>query len=75
MIGRADGVLVMFHDDDRIAEIAQMFQRAEQPVIVALVKADGRFVENIEHAGQARADLRGQADALAFAAGQSARIA
>ena len=58
----------MLDHEDRIAEIAQMFQRDEQPRIVALVQADGRLVEHIEHAGQPRADLRGQPDALAFAA-------
>jgi hypothetical protein len=65
----------MLDDDDGVAEIAQMLQRFEQPVIVALVQADGRLVEHVEHAGQARADLRGEPDALAFAARQRAGIA
>ena len=73
MIGGEDRVLVMFDDDHRIAEIAQPPQRVEQPRIVALMQADRGFVEHVEHAGQARADLRGEADALAFAARQRAR--
>ena len=42
----------------------------EQPVVVALVQPDRRLVEHIEHAGQPRADLRGEPDALALAARQ-----
>ena len=72
MIGGADGVLVVLDDDDAVAEIAQAFQRFEKPRIVALVQADRRLVEHIEHAGEAGADLRGEADALALAAGQRA---
>ena len=75
VIGLADRFLVMFDDDDGIALVAQVFQRGQQPVIVALVEADGRFVENIEHPGQARPDLRGQPDALRFTARQCPRVA
>ena len=50
-------------------------QRFEQPRVVALVQADRRLVEHVEHAGEARADLRGQPDALALAAGQRAGAA
>jgi hypothetical protein len=39
------------------------------------VQADGGLVEHVEHAGQAGADLRGEPDALAFAARQRAGIA
>ena len=42
----------------------------EQLAVVALVQADGRLVEDVDDAGQLRADLRGEADALALAAGQ-----
>ena len=63
----------MLDDEDGIAEIAQAAQAFEQAGVVALVQADGRFVEDVEHAGQAGADLRGEADALALAAGQGAR--
>jgi hypothetical protein len=38
-------------------------------------KADGGLVENVEHAAQPRADLRGQADALALAAGERGGVA
>ena len=74
IVGGQDRVLVMLDHDDRVAEVAQVLQRVEQAGIVALVQADDGLVEHVEHAGQARADLRGQADALALAARQRAGI-
>ncbi|MDT4850806.1 hypothetical protein FQZ97_849670 [compost metagenome] len=68
-VGHADHVFVVLDDDDAVAEIAQVLQGADQAVVVALVQADGGFVQHVHHAGQARADLAGQADALRFPAG------
>src|SRR5438552_3755264 len=34
------------------------------------MKADRRLIENVEHADQVRADLRGEAQALAFSSGE-----
>ena len=68
VVGMADGVLVMLHHDHRVAEIAQALERFQQPVVVALVEADAGLIQHVEHAGQARADLAGEADALALAA-------
>ena len=62
----------MLDDDHGVAEIAQPPERLEQPVVVALVEADRGLVEDVEHARQARADLAGEADALALAARQRA---
>jgi hypothetical protein len=73
MVGGQDRLLVVFDHEHRIAQVAQAAQRLQQAGVVALVQADGRLVEHIEHAGQARADLAGQADALALAARQGAR--
>ena len=72
VVGRADRVLVMLDDDHGVAEVAQALERDQQPVVVALVQADRGLVEHVEHAGQARADLRGEPDALALAARQRA---
>ena len=65
----------MFDHNHRVALIAQVFQRAQQTVVVALVQADGWFIQHIEHPGQTAADLAGQPDALAFAARQRAAVA
>jgi hypothetical protein len=62
----------MFHDDDGIAEIAQALQRFQQAIVVTLVKADARFIQHVEHARKAGADLAGQADALALPTGKRA---
>ena len=52
-----------------------MLERREQAVVVALVQADARLVEDVEDALQARADLRREADALCLAAGKRPRRA
>ncbi len=62
----------MLDHDDGVADVAQAAQRLQQAVVVALVQADRRLVEDVEHPGQPRADLRGETDALALAARQRA---
>ena len=73
VIGAADGFFVVLDDEDRVAEIAQRFKCAEQAAIVARVEADRRLIENVENAAKARADLRGEADALRFASRECGR--
>ena len=68
VVGRANRLLVVLDDEHGVAEIAQLAERGEQPPVVALVQADRRLVEHVEHARQLRPDLRRQADALALAA-------
>ena len=53
IIGGHDRVLVMLHHDDAVAEIAQASQCLKQARIVALMKADGGFIQYIENAGEA----------------------
>ena len=50
-------VLVVFHHNHRVAQIAQPFQHAYQAVRVARMQTDGRLVENI-HAAHQRASQR-----------------
>ena len=72
MVGRVHGILVMLDHDECIAQVAQALQRGQQLVVVALMQADGRLVQDIQHAHERRADLCRQADALALAARQRA---
>ena len=72
MVGDPDRVLVVLDDDHRVAEVAHADHRLDEPVVVALVQADRRLVEDVEHADEARADLRRQPDALGLAAGEGA---
>ena len=65
----------MLDDDDGVAEVAQTRERREQLPVVALMQADRRLVEHVQHAGQVRADLRREADALSFAARERCRAA
>ena len=69
-VGRAHGVFVVFDDQHRVAAIPQVFERADEAVVVARVQADARLVEHVERAGERRAELRREADALGFAAGE-----
>ena len=69
-IRAANGVFVVLHDEDGIAQIAKLFERAKEAVVVARVQPDGRLIEHIQHAAQARSDLRREADALRFPAGK-----
>src|SRR5215213_9680103 len=72
-VGDPDGVLVVLDDDEGVAEVAEAEQGLDEPVVVALVKTDRRLVEHIQHADEARADLRRQPDPLRLAAGERAR--
>src|SRR6202041_2744131 len=45
-------------------------KRLNQAAFAPAMQADGGLVEHVEDAAQARADLRGEADALRFAAGE-----
>ena len=75
VVGGADRVLVVFDHNHRVAQVAQAGEGAQQALVVALVQADGWFVEYVHHPDQAGADLAGQADALGLAAGQGVGLA
>jgi hypothetical protein len=70
IVGRANGLLIVLHHQHRVAEITKLSERGEQAPVVALVQANGRLVEHVQHPGQLRSDLRGQADPLSFSTGQ-----
>src|SRR3954453_2955527 len=70
VVGRANRLLVVLDDNHRVAEIAEPCEGREQGAIVALVQANRRLIEHVQHAGEVRADLRGEADTLPFAARQ-----
>ena len=72
IIGFQHDVPVVLYHQYRIANIAQVFERAYEPVIVALVKPDARLIQNISDARELRTDLSSEADALAFTAGERA---
>ena len=65
----------MFNDDDRIAQVTQLFQRADEPFVVALVQSDGRLVQDIQYVDQLRTNLCCQTDALTLTTRQRCRLA
>ena len=73
VVRRADGVLVVLDHDDGVALVPQALEGGDEAVVVALVQADGGLVQDVEHAHEAGADLRGQADALRLSAGEGGR--
>ena len=75
VIGGADRVFIVFHHDHCITQVAQAYQRTQQALVVALVQADAGFVQHVHHPDQAGADLRRQAYALGFTAGQRVGLA
>jgi hypothetical protein len=64
------GLAVVLDYDDGVADIAQVLQRGQELAVVALVQADRRLVEDVDHARELGSDLAGQADALALPAGE-----
>ncbi len=70
VVRRLDGVLVVLHHDHRITQVSQPSERVEEPLVIPLVQADARLIEDVEHPYQPRADLGGQPDSLGLAAGE-----
>ena len=69
-IGRLNGRFVVLDDQHAVAQLFEAAQGAEQHVIVARMKTDGRLVENVADAAQIGAELGGEPNALRFAAGK-----
>ena len=74
-IRRAHRVLVMLDDQNRVSKVTQMAKRIEELVVIALMKADGGLVENVEYAHEAGANLGRKPYSLALAAGERPRRA
>src|SRR4051812_6970698 len=72
VIRAADGIFIVFDDEDGVPKITQTLQGLEQPLVVALVQTDARFIENVENPHQSRADLRGESYALGLPTAQGA---
>ena len=75
MVGGAHHLLVVLDDEDGVAERLQPLERPDQLVVVALVQADRRLVEDVEDADELRADLRREPQPLRLAAGERLRRA
>ena len=72
-VGDAHHLLVVLDDEHGVAERLQPLQRRDQAVVVALVEADRRLVEDVEDADELRADLRREPEPLRLAARERLR--
>ncbi len=72
MVGDADHLGMVLHQQHRIAGVAQPAYRALEPFDVARMQADARLVEDVEHVGERGVDVLGNLAALRFAAGERA---
>ena len=57
---------IVLHHHHGITLVAKLFEGVYKLPVVPLVKADARFIEDIQHVDQLGADLGGKADALAL---------
>lgn len=73
IVGSTDCVLVVFDDDNGIADIAQALKRLDQTLVIALMETDRWLVQNVQDTHEAGADLRCQANALGLASGKRRR--
>ena len=54
IVRSANDVRIVFHDQDRIAEVAQIFHDADKLGGIPCVQSDGRLIQNIECTNQTR---------------------
>ena len=73
VVGGAHRALVVLDHQHGVAEVAQALERRDQALVVALVQADRRLVEDVEHADQRGADLGREPDPLRLAAAERRR--
>ena len=67
VIRGAHHVRIVLDHEDRIAEIAQLFENLDQPAGVAAVQSDRRLVEHIAGADQPRTEASRELNTLRFA--------
>ena len=62
---------IVFHDEDRISQVAQIMKDFDQPVCVAAVQANRWLIEHIQRSHQARPQRSCELDSLRLAPRQS----
>jgi hypothetical protein len=66
VVRAADRVLVVLDHHQRVAFRFELLQYVEQDLVVAVVQADGRLVEDVAHASQIASQLGSQSYPLRF---------
>ena len=70
VVCRAHDRLVVFDDEDGVAEVAESEQGLDEAVVVRRMQADGRLIADVEDADEAGTYLRREPDALGLAAAE-----
>ena len=70
MIRRAQHIRVVLHHQDRVPQVAQLFENMNQPRRVPRMQPDRRLIQHIQRANKPRAQRSGQLNALRLAAGE-----
>src|SRR5258708_6219563 len=65
-----DGIGIVFDDQNRVPQIAKRLENIDEPLRVARMEADGRFVQHVEGANEMRTERRCELDPLRFSAGE-----
>ena len=68
MVRRENRIRIVFHDQNRVAEVTKLSKRFQQSPVIPLMQPDRRLVEDIDHAGQVGSDLAREADSLRLSA-------
>ena len=67
-IRRAHDLDIVFHYENRVAQVAQVVQDLDEPCGVAAMQSDGRLIENVKRADQPRSQRGRELDTLCLAA-------
>ena len=70
IVGFEHHVTVVLHHHDGVALVAQLLERIDESLIIALMQPNARLIEDVEHIDQLRANLRGEPDALTLSSRQ-----
>src|ERR1700731_430089 len=69
-IRRLDGIGIVFDNKNRVPQIAERLENIDEPLRVAWMEPDGRFVKHIQRANQMRTERRCELNPLRFSAGE-----
>src|SRR4051794_30915407 len=67
-ISALNSLLVVFNHEHGVAALLQIPQGVDESSVITRMQTNRRFVKNVTHAAQIRAELRRQANALRLAA-------
>ena len=58
----------MLNHNESVADVTQMLQGGNQPLVIPLMQANRRLIEHVQHPRQTGSDLGGKANTLRFPA-------